>query len=115
MKQNKYIILMKDNRLEFRCGFVFRHADLLDRWDEDRDVIGGGYFRFDTDMKSAVLYGTSDDFGCPRDMHKNLRACASQVKERLGDEYYYHFTDEEEMSDDWQIIFQDKTGRNWKI
>jgi len=110
MKQNKYIILVKNGNVEFRCGYVIRHAHLLNKPDEDQYVIGGGKFAFSDEDNAVVLYGASDDYGYPRNIGENLKKCYASAMESLGDEYYYHFKEYEEMPDGYRLVYVDPFG-----
>jgi len=110
MKHNKYIILVKDGNVEFRCGYVIRHAHLLKNSSEEQYVIGGGKFAFSDEDNAVILYDASDDYGYPKDLGKNLKKCFDSAMEALGDEYYYHFKEDTEIPDDYRLIYRDPFG-----
>jgi hypothetical protein len=110
MKHNKYIILVKDGNVEFRCGYVIRHAHLLNNSSEEKYVIGGGKFAFSDEDNAVILYGESDDYGYPKDIKENLKKCYDSAMIALGDEYYYHFKDDEEMPYDYRLVYTDPFG-----
>lgn len=110
MKHNKYIILVKDGNVEFRCGYVIRHAHLLNNSSEEKYVIGGGKFTFSDEDNAVILYGESDDYGYPKDIKENLKKCYDSAMTALGDEYYYHFKDDEEMPSDYRLVYADHFG-----
>lgn len=110
-KANKYILVKKPGGVEFRCGFVFRHADLLSRKESDSEVLGGGRFRFDEMNKAVILHGSSDDYGYPENLEEILKKNYGQVRDALGEEYYWHYSeDEEEMPADWRVLFTNPMG-----
>lgn len=112
-KDFKYIILAHQNGLyEFKCGFVFRHFDLLEFGYEEKDILGGGKFRFDPGRKSIILYDRSADYGSPRDLGQILKKCYEDVRNCLAEEFTWHFSKtEEDLPEDWDICYQDITGR----
>ena len=110
MKHNKYIILVKDGNVEFRCGYVIRHAHLLKNSSEEQYVIGGGKFAFSDEDNAVILYGASDDYGYPRDIKDNLKKCYDSAMTALGDEYYYHFKEDVEMPSDYRLLYTDPFG-----
>ena len=113
-KDFKYIILAQNGFYEFDCGQVFRHSDLLEFGYEERYVLGGGKFRFDPAHKSIILYGGSDDYGWVRDLGSILKKCYEEVRNALAEEYTWHFSKtEEELPEDWDICYQDITGRTY--
>lgn len=111
-KANKYILLRYKDKADIRCGFVFRHADLLGRNESDQDVLGGGYFKFDDDIGAVILYGKSDDYGYPKDLEGYLKKMPKDyLMGAFGEEYYWHFTDQErEMPADYKLMITDLNG-----
>jgi hypothetical protein len=112
-KANKYILLRYKDKADIRCGFVFRHADLLERNESDQDVLGGGYFKFDDDIGAVILYGKSDDYGYPKNLEELLKKMPKDyLMGAFGEEYYWHFTDQErEMPADYKLMITDLNGK----
>lgn len=113
IKANKYILLRYKDKADIRCGFVFRHADLLGKDESDQDVLGGGYFKFDDDIGAVILYGKSDDYGYPKDLEELLKKIPKDyLMGAFGEEYYWHFTDQErEMPTDYKLMITDPDGK----
>ena len=111
-KANKYILVKEVNSVDFRCGFVFRHADLLEGYESDNSVLGGGRFKFDEENKAVIIYGSSDDYGYPRDLGEILKRIYYNVRFCLGEEYYWHHSEDndEEMPSSWRILYTDPRG-----
>lgn len=110
-KANKYILVKGVNSVDFRCGFVFRHADLLSRYESDNSVLGGGRFCFDEENKAVILYGSSDDYGYPQDLGEILKKIYDNVRFCLEEEYYWHYSeDEKEMPLSWRVLYTDLKG-----
>jgi hypothetical protein len=110
-KANKYILVNEVDGVDFRCGFVFRHADLLSRCESDNFVLGGGRFCFDEKNKAVILYGSSDDYGYPQDFGEILKRIYDNVRFCLGEEYYWHYSeDEKEMPLSWRVLYTDPMG-----
>lgn len=110
-KANKYILVKGVNSVDFRCGFVFRHADLLSRYESDNSVLGGGRFCFDEKNKAVILYGSSDDYGYPQDLGEILKKIYDNVRFCLEEEYYWHYSeDEKEMPLSWRVLYTDPKG-----
>ena len=110
-KANKYILVNGVNSVDFRCGFVFRHADLLSRYESDNLVLGGGRFCFDEKNKAVILYGSSDDYGYPQDLGEVLKIIYDNVRFCLEEEYYWHYSeDEKEMPLSWRVLYTDSMG-----
>lgn len=112
-KANKYILLRYKDKADIRCGFVFRHADLLGKNESDQDVLGGGYFKFDDDIGAVILYGKSDDYGYPKDLEGYLKKMPKDyLMGAFGEEYYWHFTDQErEMPADYKLMITEPDGK----
>ena len=113
-KANKYILIKFGNLADFRCGFVFRHADLCPSHVSDQDVLGGGYFEFDDAAQTVRLYGKSDDYGYPKNLENYLKnpVIRKVVMEELGEEYYWHFSDQErEMPADYKLMITEPDGK----
>ena len=108
-KSNKYILLKYKDKTDIRCGFVFRHADLLRKNESDKDVLGGGYFIFDDVIGAVILYGKSDDYGYPQNLEELLKKMPNDYLMRVfGEEYYWS---EDGIPADYKLMITDSDGK----
>ena len=62
MKERKFIIV-KNDKLIIRIGYVLYHRDLLNKREHDNFVYGGGKWTIDPKEKKITFWGSSDDYG----------------------------------------------------
>ena len=80
MRLPKYLIIRKkDGTYRFVFGHVELHFELLDDWTDECDkVMGGGFWKIDSEKKQIILHGKSTDYGRPTlDAFNKAVACSA--------------------------------------
>ena len=109
MKQNKYVVI-KDTPGEWgvALGYVEYHRHLCTTEEIAHGLVdGGGLWRVDHDNKNILFYGSSDDFGYPKNLGEALSACYSGIKDQIAD-LLHSMEDKDYDLTEYTITYADK-------
>lgn len=117
MKYEKYILVYESGMYDFRCGYVEYHAHLAtDAEIKAHLVDGGGRFVIKEDLKEIQLWGSSDDFGYPKNIEKALKQCYNQLMRDINEYYYYKTNGEKDLNmDEFRLVYIDQNNVGHEI
>lgn len=117
MKYEKYILVYESGMYDFRCGYVEYHAHLATDAERRANLIdGGGRFVIDENKKEVRLWGSSDDFGYPKNIEKALKQCYNQLMRDINEYYYYKTNGEKDLNmDEFKLVYVDQNNEGHEI
>ena len=116
MRQCKFIFVEnKGKTLDFRCGNVIMHEDMLNPKERGCVVVnGGGLFEIKPDTKEIFFWGKSFDFGYVPEIEKTCKKYYNQIMQELAD--FWYFNHEEELNmDEFSLYYRNELGEKHLI